>query len=380
MLISLRFICEANFILTYMNMNSHFNIFVANPTLSFADQLQDLRNSVQLWFGSYNCSPSNLLFSRVYLTDSANQLSFFLSHSLFSDCLSFGAISYVEQPLIGGAKVAVQAWIVDAGSILKKGTPEKMEIKIGDSVIFFFQSVRFKELEVDGKNACVQTEMAFQRHIDWLEENGLRLKNNCHRTWLYVRDVDRNYADVVRGRNNVFENEGLTKDTHFIASTGIGGASEDCHALVGVDFFSVDGISSDGIRYLQALDFLNPTSEYGVAFERGTALDLPFGHFRFISGTASIDKYGICLYRGDIQAQTERMFLNVSKLLEADGSTLSDIAYMVVYLRDIADYMWVKKYLSLHFPDVPSLLVEARVCRPEWLIEVECIAVTHNEE
>ena len=157
-----------------------------------------------------------------------------------------------------------------------------------------------------------------------LEENGLRLKNNCHRTWLYVRDVDRNYADVVRGRNNVFENEGLTKDTHFIASTGIGGASEDCHALVGVDFFSVDGISSDCIRYLQALDFL--------------------------------------------------------KLWECDGSTLSDIAYMVVYLRDIADYMWVKKYLSLHFPDVPSLLVEARVCRPEWLIEVECIAVTHNEE
>ena len=81
-----------------------------------------------------------------------------------------------------------------------------------------------------------------------------------------------NFSGVVRGRNNVFENEGLTKDTHFIASTGIGGASEDCHALVGVDFFSVDGISSDCIRYLQALDFLNPTSEYGVAFERGTAV------------------------------------------------------------------------------------------------------------
>ena len=49
--------------------------------------------------------------------------------------------------------------------------------------------------------------------------------------------------------------------------------------------------------------------------------------------------------------------------------------YMVVYLRDISDYPAVARYLALRFPEVPLLITDARVCRPEWLIEVEGVAV-----
>ena len=51
-----------------------------------------------------------------------------------------------------------------------------------------------------------------------------------------------------------------------------------------------------------------------------------------------------------------------------------DLQYMIVYLRDVADYHPIQKYIHLRFPNVPALIVEARVCRPEWLIEVECVA------
>ena len=94
----------------------------------------------------------------------------------------------------------------------------------------------------------------------------------------------------------------------------------------------------------------------------------------FISGTASIDKYGQCVHRGDVLTQTGRLFLNIEKLLNDGGATLSDVRYMVVYLRDITDYVKVAEYMRVRFPMVPYLILEARVCRPEWLIEVECIA------
>ena len=210
--------------------------------------------------------------------------------------------------------------------------------------------------------------------MDVLREQHMNLEQHCHRTWIYVRDIDRHYGGVVEGRNKVFAQNGLTAESHFIASTGIGGFTDNSEAIVGIDFLSVNGISRDDVQYLHALDFLNPTHEYGVAFERGTKISLPQGNLFFISGTASIDKYGDCLHRGDVLTQAGRLFLNIEKLLEDGGASLSDLQYFIVYLRDIADYHSINTYLSLRFPSIPYLITEARVCRPEWLREVEGIA------
>lgn len=353
----------------------YFPIFTAKTGEPFAVQLTDVQTQLQQWLADQDLSLRHLIFTRLYLTDAANQWNLFRSHPLYSECLSSAALSCVEQPLVCGAKVALQAWVAAFDNVYKEGLPDRMVVKVNE-LNFLFQSVRLNGDEARGLDAEAQTEMIFRRHINWLEECGMNLADHCHRTWLYVRDVDRNYGGVVVARNKVFDRCGLTADTHFIASTGIGGASENSQALVAADFFSVDGLVSSSVRYLQALEYLNPTAEYGVAFERGTALDICSRRLRFISGTASIDKYGNCLYLGDIQAQTERMFLNISKLLEADGASLSDVAYFVVYLRDISDYTWVREYMLRRFPGVPHLIVEARVCRPEWLIEAECIAIT----
>lgn len=63
------------------------------------------------------------------------------------------------------------------------------------------------------------------------------------------------------------------------------------------------------------------------------------------------------------------------KLLESAGGTLADMTYFIVYLRDIADAPVLRRYMQIRFPNTPFLLTEARVCRPEWLIEVEGMAV-----
>ena len=190
-----------------------------------------------------------------------------------------------------------------------------------------------------------------------------------------MRDIDCQYHDVVVARNEVFARQGLTKDTHYIASTGIEGASACAGALVAADFLSVQGAQASSVRYLTAPGYLNPTHEYGVAFERGTAIDLPGGRHYFISGTASIDHRGQCVHEGDVETQAGRLFMNIEQLLRDGGATLRDVRYFIVYLRDVADAPVIRRYMALRFPHVPCLLTLGRVCRPQWLIEVECVAV-----
>ena len=48
---------------------------------------------------------------------------------------------------------------------------------------------------------------------------------------------------------------------------------------------------------------------------------------------------------------------------------------MIVYLRDVADYQLVRSLYDERFPGKPCVIVHAPVCRPGWLIEMECMAV-----
>ena len=168
---------------------------------------------------------------------------------------------------------------------------------------------------------------------------------------------------------------GLTEKTHYLASTGIQGQIADSRSLVLLDAYAVDGLQAEQIRFLHAPEYLNPTYEYGVTFERGTAVEYGDRKHIFISGTASIDNRGEVVYPGNIAGQTRRMLLNIEALLKEAGSSLADLAKMIVYLRDIADYPIVRDLMEQQFPDVPKVIVLAPVCRPGWLIETECIAI-----
>ncbi len=357
-----------------------FTVLSPKKSSNFTAQVEGLERQLLAWLSSNQLDENQLVMVRVSLTDAANQLGELRKSSLLANLLSETAVSVVEQPLLDGFKIGLQVWATSV--------PVAQRRKSGDSVILeaegqrlVVQTVRFSSENVENLDAEQQTELAFEKHISLLASLGMTLTNDCHRTWIYVRDIDRNYAGVVKGRNDIFAKEGLTSDTHFIASTGIGGNTEESNALVCVDFLSVANLAaSDSCTepaaplYLKAPDYLNNTAEYGVAFERGTALDIFGQRCRFISGTASIDKHGKCLYHGDVIAQAERLFLNIDQLLKVDNCSVNEMSYFVVYLRDVSDSAAVSSYMRARFPNIPTQIVEARVCRPEWLIEVEGIA------
>jgi enamine deaminase RidA (YjgF/YER057c/UK114 family) len=217
--------------------------------------------------------------------------------------------------------------------------------------------------------------LLFNEYVLQLMQEDATLAANCIRTWIFVNDIDINYQGVVRARNQVFFTQGLTRDTHFVASTGIGGRGAAQEVLVQMDNYAVGGLQSGQVTHLYAPHRLNRTSDYGVSFERGTCVDYGDRRHVFISGTASINNKGEVVYQRDVVSQTHHMLGNVEALLNEAGCTFDDATHLIVYLRDLTDYPLVSAIITERFPQHPCIFVQAPVCRPAWLVEMECMAV-----
>ena len=73
------------------------------------------------------------------------------------------------------------------------------------------------------------------------------------------------------------------------------------------------------------------------------------------------------------------MWDNVEALLHEADTSYDDVAVMIVYLRDLADYDVVRRLYEERFPDKPRIIVHAPVCRSGWLIEMECMALKSTD-
>jgi enamine deaminase RidA (YjgF/YER057c/UK114 family) len=127
----------------------------------------------------------------------------------------------------------------------------------------------------------------------------------------------------------------------------------------------------------EAYSYQKPSS-----FSRGMRIDLGQLTILLISGTASIDHEGKTVHIGDFRAQTRRTFSNISALLAAEGASWRDIVRTSCYLRDIdRDYEAFNEertafYTELGLNPLPaSTGIQARLCRPELLVEIEAIAM-----
>lgn len=294
-----------------------------------------------------------IFFIRIFLSDSANQQDF-LVQAMADRGLTDASI--IQQPPLDGSKVAAWLWTVE-----------------GDMNPIYIHKVSYN-LVSDASGSLNQMSDIFSAYEGHLHDEGMSVADNCVRTWIFVRDVDTNYAGVVVGRRNYFDQIGLTPDTHYIASTGIQGSHSDYHKVVVMDAYAVKGLRPEQISYLQAKSHLNPTYEYGVTFERGTCITYGDRRHIFISGTASIDNKGQILHVGDVRNQTVRMMENIAALLAEADATIDNIKSSIVYLRDAADYAVISELFKERWPMLDPVYVQAPVCRPGWLIEMECVA------
>lgn len=350
----------------------HVMVHATRPEQSFQEQLDAVLNAY------YNLIDTELkgassVIKRYFLSDAANQYDTLLASVPEAPAC---ACSVVEQAPLNGTKVALWAYLqteIGAGSF--------------NEGLYRVQHGAYTHLwggtsVSHAPSSEEQTSLLLKHYVMQLLSNGGHLADDCIRTWFFVQNVDVNYAGVVKARNEEFFTQNLTSKTHFISSTGINGRNADPSVLVQLDTYAVLGLKPEQIKFLYAPTHLNPTYEYGVSFERGTRVDYGDRRQVFISGTASIDNKGNILHVGDIRRQTERMWENVDVLLSEAECGFEDVGQMIVYLRDVADYAVVNAMFEERFPGIPRVIVHAPVCRPGWLIEMECMATKEikNEE
>ncbi len=87
---------------------------------------------------------------------------------------------------------------------------------------------------------------------------------------------------------------------------------------------------------------------------------------------------GASVALGDPAGQAEQAMANLAELLAEAGSSLADVCKITIYLTDPRYrepvYRTVGRWLKGVFPVSTGLVVSA-LARPEWLVEIDVIAV-----
>ncbi len=335
-------------------IEEHFFSLVAPVTESFSEDLEALLQSYADMLAEYGCAVEDEFLLRFHLSDPANQESL-LREKLQGRC-SF--VSVVGQPPVN-SRIALESWCWKKWRRMENYTPYWFQTGTAKTGSYEQMAAEFAELD------------------EFVTSKGMTVELNSLRTWIYCKDVDNNYAGLVKARNDYFATRGMTKETHFITSTGIQGECGDPARLVRMDTLSFDRIKREQIQFLYALENLSPTAIYGVSFERGTRVKWGDRSHFYISGTASIDREGNVLHIGNVRLQTRRMLENIRALLAEGDADLNDIKCGTLYLRDKCDAGIALDEIARSgiSSEVPIVVLEAPVCRPTWLVEMECIAV-----
>jgi enamine deaminase RidA (YjgF/YER057c/UK114 family) len=347
--------------------------------ISFQDSITEL-SVIYNDLLTENCLDWNSLqFVRFYLSDITNDYPKLAASDLFNS-MKHAAISLIGQTPVNGGTLGILAYHINGSTFThRKINPDQTDYRCqtmysaGKNYSLLWTTNLVDNSVMDSGK---QTVAIFDKTDSFLHMHNMCLRNNTIRTWLYMRDVDNNYAGMVKARRERFDTIGLTYKTRFIASTGIEGESVDPSCLVTMDALSIGNITENQISRMEAPTNMSSTHHYGVTFDRGTRLIFGDRSHLYISGTASIDTEGKILFEGDVCNQLHRTIDNVEALLASENAVLTDMCYMILYMRDSKHYPLVEDIISSRIPEtIPLIIVEGPVCRPGWLVEIEGVGI-----
>ena len=222
-----------------------------------------------------------------------------------------------------------------------------------------------------GKSAYEQTLGMFGLAEELLQQAGMEFRDVV-RTWIHLREIDRDYAELNRARREFFRARGIDPAP---ASTGIGGGPVPERHDLCLGVYAVKA-GRPLVRTVMTSPTLNEASQYGADFVRGMKIVEANKVALHVSGTASIDEHGRTAHVGDFDAQADRMFVNIAALLERQHATFGDVVSAITYLKHPADARRLREKTSAAgFEGFPHVLVAAPICRPDLLCETEALAV-----
>lgn len=336
-----------------------------------ADQIRTIERAESEIFKTFHIDNETAAFKRFFSSDLQSHDEEIRNYKKRQATDFF--FSVTEQPPASGVKAALLAMCL-SNITAKSRTDNFLCVDTTSGVRHIFAEHLLDPDATEHSDSEQQTAKIFSLLKKKLSAMGTSIEDSVLRTWIYAPHLDADYPGIVKARKELFDSIHLTKDSHYIASTGIQGGTGSRFARVFMDAYALTGGGKGAIRYIQAPEHLCPTHVYGVTFERATVMEMGDTQFLIISGTASIDKDGEIVHPGDVEKQTDRTLQNITALLDSAGFTPHDLSSFIVYLRDAADYHLVKPRIDRYAKCLPAVYVRAAVCRPGWLIEIEATA------
>jgi len=106
------------------------------------------------------------------------------------------------------------------------------------------------------------------------------------------------------------------------------------------------------------------------------------GKIVYIAGQVAIDRSGNLVGKDDFRAQVQQVFENLKSAVEASGGDFHNVIKLNYYCAEGVDPAQVPivreirdKYVNTANPPTSTFVVVKRLVRPEWLIEVDAVAV-----
>jgi enamine deaminase RidA (YjgF/YER057c/UK114 family) len=132
----------------------------------------------------------------------------------------------------------------------------------------------------------------------------------------------------------------------------------------------------------QPFRIFNPDTLFKPTAGYSQVAEVNEGKIVYIAGQVAVDKSGQIVGKEDFRAQVQQVFENLKAAVEAAGGDFNSVIKLNYYcaesvdpaqfpaLREVRD-----KYVNIANPPTSTFVVVKRLVRPEWLIEVEAVAV-----
>jgi enamine deaminase RidA (YjgF/YER057c/UK114 family) len=135
-------------------------------------------------------------------------------------------------------------------------------------------------------------------------------------------------------------------------------------------------------REIPMFKLLNPDTMFKPTAGYSQAVEITDGKIVYIAGQVAQDKAGNLVGKDDFRAQLQQVFENLKAAVEPAGGTFTNIVKLNWYCAesvDLAQMPLVReirdRYVDTAHPPTSTFVVVKRLVRPEWLIEVDAVAV-----
>ena len=142
------------------------------------------------------------------------------------------------------------------------------------------------------------------------------------------------------------------------------------------------GTQSMKVKEGKAFHIFNPETMAKPTVGYSQVAEVGEGKIVYIAGQIALDKSGNLIGKDDLRAQVQQVFENLKAAVEASGGDFNNVIKLNYYcvasvdptqmtvVREVRD-----KYVNTANPPTSTFVFVQRLVRPEWLIEVDAVAV-----